>query len=158
MANVVPWVKDLSSGQAKFVASGDSLVDSDGNAIATSPSYAYFQANSLATTTIAWSKLTGTSDITVSVGGTVTVGTTGIYEIIVNNVTSTSAATKDVSLRIPAGGTIVATSTENQGTGGGTQAIVYVASFTASDTFSTTITAGFNANSLENQLSVKRIA
>lgn len=158
MANVVPWTKNLTTGQPQFVQVGDSLTDEAGNAIATAPSWAYFQANSLATSTIAWSKLAGTSDITVSVGGTITLATAGVYEIIVSNVTSTSAATKDVTLRVPAGGAIVASSTENQGTGGGTQSIVYTASFAASGTFSTIISAGFNATNTENQLSVKRIA
>ena len=159
MASITPKGRDIASGEIKELTNADTLATKEGSPLQGGfpASYAFFDAVSISSTVIQWSKVSGTSDITVA-SGVVTLATAGVYEIISISTTSTSASTKDSIIRVPAGGSAVASATENQGTGGGSQTLLYQATFGASSTFDITLSAGFNANALENKLSVKRIA
>lgn len=161
MANIVPHGKDQSTGQPKPLTSSDMLTDEDGTPIQGGfpSSYAYFQADAVDASSppiIQWSKIIGTSDITVS-SGVVTINTTGVYEIQAT-CTTIGASTRDLNIRYPAGGTLQATSTENQASGGGSQVTVTVESITAADDFDVTLSAGLVTSQSANHLLVRRIA
>jgi hypothetical protein len=161
MADLVPHGKNRTTGQSQPLTSSDMLTDESGNPVAGGypASYAYFQASTVDGSSppiIQWSKDMGTSDITVS-SGVITINTTGTY-LIQATCTTTGASTRDLNIRYPAGGTLQATSTENQASGGGSQVTVTVESITSGDDFDVTLSSGIVASITANHLWVQRVA
>lgn len=161
MADLVPHGKNLTTGRSGPFTSADTLTDEAGTAIAGGfpSSFAYFQASTVDGSSppiIQWSKNVGTDDIVVS-SGVITINTTGTYKIQAT-CTTIGASTRDLDIRVPDGGTIQATSTENQASGGGSQVSLTVEELTSGDTLDTTLTAGIVASLIANHLLVERIA